>query len=112
MKDLLLVYVTCDSVKEAKRMGKHLMNKRLCACVNIFPEMQPMFFWPPKKNKIDESKEVVMIVKTIEDKYKKLESEISKIHTYDVPCIIAIPTKYVSQKYYDWLIGELDEPVK
>jgi len=112
MKNILLIYVTCDSVKEAKRIGKHLMKKRLCACINIFPEMQPMFFWPPKTNKIDESKEVVMIAKTTEEKYKKLESEICKIHSYDVPCIIAIPTKHVSKKYYDWLIGELNEPVK
>ncbi|MBI5358780.1 NUDIX domain-containing protein [Candidatus Amesbacteria bacterium] len=36
-----------------KFFGKHLMEKRLCACVNIFPNMLPMFWWPPKENKID-----------------------------------------------------------
>jgi len=69
--------------------------------------MIPMFFWPPKSGKIDETKEVVLIAKTTEDKYKELENEVHKIHTYDVPCVIAIPVAHVSKKYSDWLIGEL-----
>ncbi len=112
MTDLLLVYITCESVEQAKTIGKHLMEKRLCACVNIFPDMQPMFFWPPKENNIDESKEVVLIAKTTEDKYQELENEVHNVHSYDVPCVIAIPTAHVSKKYYDWLISELNEPLK
>ncbi|OGV92177.1 hypothetical protein A3B57_03720 [Microgenomates group bacterium RIFCSPLOWO2_01_FULL_47_10] len=111
MTDLLLCYITCESVEQAKKIGKHLMNLRLCACVNIYPEMYPMFFWPPKAGKIDEGKEVVLIAKTIESKYKALEAEVFKVHTYDTPCIIAIPTAHVSQPYYDWLVGELEEVI-
>jgi periplasmic divalent cation tolerance protein len=107
MKQLLLCYITCESVKEAKKIGKHLLNMRLAACINIFPDMQPMFFWPPKSGKIDESKEVVLIAKTTEDHYQKLENEVTKIHSFDTPCVIAIPTKHVSKKYYDWLMGEI-----
>jgi len=95
-------------VKQAKEIGKHLMKMKLSACVNIFPEMQPMFFWPPQSGIIDENKEVVLIAKTIDSKYKQLEKEVQKVHSFDVPCIIGIPVKYVSQKYYDWLIGELE----
>ena len=88
MKDLLLVYITCESEDQAKDIGVHLMNKKLCACVNIFPNIIPMFFWPPKSGKID---------KTTEDKYKQLEKEVHKIHTYEVPCVIAIPVAHVSK---------------
>ncbi len=108
MTDLLLVYITCESLAQAKSIGKHLMNKRLCACVNIFPEMHPMVFWPAKANVIEEGKEVVLIAKTTEAKYQKLEEEVIKLHTYEIPCIIAIPTTHVNKKYYDWLIGELE----
>lgn len=107
MTDMLLVYITCESVEQAKQIGKHLMDKKLCACVNIFPNMQPMFFWPPKSGKIDEGKEVVLIAKTIEKNYQQLEDEVHKIHTYDVPCVFAIPVQHVAKKYYDWLIGEM-----
>lgn len=109
MKTILLVYVTCKSIEEAKLISKDLLDKKFAACTNIFPEMYPMFFWPPKSKKLDESKEVVLIAKTSEDKYKALEDEVIKIHSYEVPCIMAIPVKYVSEKYYQWLLGELDE---
>lgn len=108
MSDLLLVYITCDSLDEARKIGRHLMGKRVCACVNIYPDMQPMFFWPPKSGVIDESKEVTLIAKTIESKYEALEREVIQIHSYDTPCIIAIPTTHVTKKYYDWLKGELE----
>ena len=108
MTDMILVYITCDSVEQAKNIAKILMNKKLCACANIFPDMQPLFFWPPKSGKIDESKEVVLIAKTIESKYQALEDEVHKIHTYEVPCVFAIPVKQVAKKYYDWLVGEVD----
>ena len=108
MTDMILVYITCDTVDQAKEIGKHLMNKRLCACVNIFPDMQPMFFWPPKSGKIDESKEVVLIAKTLEEKYEDLEKEVAKIHLSDTPCIISIPVTHVAKKYYEWLKGELE----
>lgn len=108
MDELLLVYTTWESEEQARNAGKHLLNKRVCACVNIYPEMHPMFFWPPKENKIDGSKEVVMIVKTLKNKYDELEKEIYKIHTYEVPCIIAIPTYKVNKDYFDWIKGEME----
>jgi periplasmic divalent cation tolerance protein len=108
MTDMLLVYITCKSVEQAKEIARGLMSKKLCACVNIFPDMQPMFFWPPKSGIIDESKEVVLIAKTIESKFEALELEVIKIHSYDVPCIFAIPVQHVTKKYYDWLVGEME----
>lgn len=108
MTDLLLCYITCESVAQAKDIGTHLLKKRLCACINIFPDMKPMFFWPPQSGKIDESSEVVLIAKTVESKYQALEKEVVKVHSFDTPCIIAIPTAHVSQKYYNWLVGEIE----
>ncbi|MEO6509328.1 MAG: divalent-cation tolerance protein CutA [Patescibacteria group bacterium] len=108
MKEIILAYITCKSIGEAKSIGKVLLDKKLCACTNIFPEMHPMFFWPPHSKTLDEGKEVVLIAKTSDEKYKELEEEVIKVHSYDVPCILGIPVKYVSERYYQWLIGEID----
>lgn len=108
MDGLILVYTTWESEEQAKKAGKHLLEKRICACVNIYTNMQPIFWWPPKENKLDGSKEVVMIVKTLKSKYEELEKEIYKIHTYDTPCIIAIPTYKVNKDYHDWIKGEIE----
>lgn len=108
MDDLILVYTTWETADQAKEAGRKLLLTRTCACVNIYPEIHPMFWWPPKINKIDESKEVVMIIKTLKNKYEELEKEIYKIHTYEVPCIIAIPTYKVNKDYLDWIKGEIE----
>ncbi len=79
MEDLIFIYTTWESVEQAKKAAKILLEKRVCGCVNIFPEMQPMFWWPPKQNKLDESKEVVMIIKTLKRNYEKVEKEYNEI---------------------------------
>lgn len=105
---MILVYVTCESVKQARQIGRAILKKRLAACVNIFPNMQPIFWWPPKKNKLCEDKEVVLIIKTIEEKFKEIEKEIVKRHTYETPCIFSIKVDKVHKPYLDWLIREIE----
>lgn len=104
---MILIYVTCSDQAEAEKIGKYLLNKRLTACVNVFPEpIQPFFFWPPKSGKIDNSKENVLIIKSTLDKYDKIEKEIIKIHSFDTPCVLAIPVVAVADKYWNWLQSE------
>lgn len=107
MTDMLMVYITCKDLTQAKEISKDLLSKRLAACANIYENMTPLVLWPPKAGIIDEGSEITVIAKTIESKYQALEDEIHAIHTYEVPCMIAMPVAHVSQKYYDWLVGEL-----
>lgn len=109
---MIFIYVTCRDSKEAEKIGKHLLKRRLCACINIIPETHPFYLWPPKSRKIEGDKEAVLIVKTLESKYKVIETEILKLHSYTVPCIAAIPIVHMFKKYSDWLKEELDETQK
>ena len=67
-----------------------------------------MFLWPPKSGIIDESREIVVIAKTIEAKYQELEDEIHEGNP-GTPCVFAIPIKYVAKNNYAWLTGELED---
>jgi len=49
-----------------------------------------------------------MIIKTLKSKFEDLEKEIYKIHPYEVPCIIAIPTYKVNKAYFDWIKVEIE----
>jgi periplasmic divalent cation tolerance protein len=102
MKYHLLVYVICKNTKQAKQIAKVLLSKNLCACVNIIQNIQSLCFWPTK-DKISSSKETLMLVKTMREKYTKLEKEIIKLHTYKTPCIIAIPIVFGYSEYLNWL---------
>lgn len=108
-KSMILVYITCESNEQAKKIGTHLLKKRLCACVNIFEHMTPIYWWSPKKGKLSEDREVVLIVKTVKEKFKAIEKEVTKIHSYSVPCIFSIKVDQVNKPYLEWLTGEIEE---
>jgi periplasmic divalent cation tolerance protein len=48
MSKPVFIYITNPSKKEAKRLAKHLIEKRLIACANIFP-IESLYWW---KNKL------------------------------------------------------------
>lgn len=104
---MILIYITCESREQAEDIGRHLFKKRLVGCINIIPGTHALYFWPPGKNYIEESDEVILLCKTIEKHYKEIEKEVLKIHSYDNPAIFALPILHVSKKYADWLNGEL-----
>lgn len=107
MTKIVLVYIPCKSLEQAETIGKDLLSKRLCACINIYPEMHSLYFWPPKSKTLEESHEAVLIAKTKNDLLPRLEKEVYTMHTYSCPCIMAIPTEYINKQYKDWLLGEL-----
>lgn len=104
---MILIYVTCESLKQAKELSSLLLKKQLCACTNIIPNMYSLYFWPPKSNKITESKEVVLLVKTVKDKFKEIEKEIKASHSYETPAIFSIAIDQVSKGFLAWIEGEI-----
>ena len=44
---MIVCYVTCKNKTEAKKISKHLLNKKLVACSNMFP-VSSMYWWNKK----------------------------------------------------------------
>lgn len=107
MTDLIFIYITCKDVSQAQSIGKHLLEKRLVACINVYPTMHSLYFWPPKSGELESGEEATLIVKTLDSKYDALEAEVKKIHSYQNPCILSLPITHVSKEYYDWLVNEI-----
>lgn len=107
MTEMVVIYITCESAKQAHKIGESLLKKRLCTCINIFPNMEPEYWWPPHKNKLESGPEVVLLVKTLESKFDEVEKEVKKLHTYETVCIFALPVVRASKEYLDWIRGEL-----
>ena len=83
---MTLIYITCKDEEEAVKISKNLLEKRLIACSNMHP-IRSMYWW---KGKIQDEKEVVIIAKTLEKNYGRIKKEVSKLHSYDIPCILKI----------------------
>ena len=100
MSNIKLGYITCKNIKEAKTIAATLLNKKLIACGNIVPKIKSIFKW---KNKVVENSESILLVKTNNIKIKKIISLVSKIHSYDNPCIIFIDLKDGNKKFISWV---------
>jgi periplasmic divalent cation tolerance protein len=103
MNEFIFIYITNPDKEKAKEIAKHLLNKRLIACANIFP-IESIYRW---EGKINDEEEFVAICKTTEDKFDNVKQEVESIHPYDTPCIIRIPVSS-NEKYFNWLKGELE----
>jgi periplasmic divalent cation tolerance protein len=99
---MILVYITNPDKKTAQRVGKYLVEKRLCACVNIFP-IESYYWW---QGEIEKAKEWVIIAKTLEKNYDKIKKEIKRIHPYTAPCLLKINAE-ANKEYLNWLKAEI-----
>jgi periplasmic divalent cation tolerance protein len=97
----IIIYITNPNLKTAKKISMHLIKKRLVACSNIFP-INSLYWW---KGKIQNSKEVVSIVKTKKENYNKVKNEVKKIHPYETPCIMKINAQ-ANKDYEKWILKE------
>jgi len=104
MTDKIVVLSTCDSAESARQLARHLVERRVAACVNIFPSVTSVYRW---KGKIEEAQEWLLVIKSRRDLFDALREEILKVHSYDVPEIVAMPIVDGSERYLAWLDEEL-----
>jgi periplasmic divalent cation tolerance protein len=103
MTEFIVVFVTASSWEEAEKIGKALVEKKLAACVNMVRDIRSIFFW---KGKISDEREVLLIAKAKRKNFEKIEKEVKKMHSYEVPEIIALPILIGSKDYLDWVDKE------
>jgi periplasmic divalent cation tolerance protein len=97
----IVVLVSCGSAKEAQRIARELVQKKLAACVNVTSPVRSIYRW---KGKVEAALEVLMLIKTTRRKFAALEKEIRRLHSYETPEIIALPIVAGSKTYLEWLL--------
>ncbi|MGH9691845.1 MAG: divalent-cation tolerance protein CutA [Candidatus Acidiferrales bacterium] len=101
MTDKIVVLVTCGSAKEAKSIARAIVEGRLAACANIQQSpVESIYRW---KGRIESAKEFLLIVKTSRKRYAALQFMVRRLHSYDVPEIIALPIEVGSSDYLAWI---------
>src|SRR5258707_10552482 len=103
MERAVFVYTTYASVVEAERAGRALVERRLCACVNILPGMVSHYWW---QGALERGEEAVMIIKTRASLAERVGAAVKEMHSYTTPAILVIPVEGADQAYLDWLMAE------
>lgn len=105
MERAVLVYTTFPSIVEAERAGHSLVERRLCACVNIFPGMISHYWW---QGAVERGEEVVMIIKTRASLADRVGAAVKEMHSYTTPAILVIPIESIDNGYLAWLMAETE----
>jgi periplasmic divalent cation tolerance protein len=105
MERAVFVYTTYPSVVEAERAGRALVERRLCACVNILPGMISHYWW---QGAVERGEEAVMIIKTRAALAERVSVAVKEMHSYATPAILVLPLESVEQAYLDWLMAETE----
>ena len=103
---VVFVYTTHPSVVEAERIGRELVERRLCACVNILPGMVSLYWW---QGAIERSEEAAMIIKTRDALAEPIRAAVRQLHSYTTPAILVLPIESVDPDYKEWLLTETQE---
>jgi periplasmic divalent cation tolerance protein len=103
----VLIYTTFPSLEDARRVGEALVAARLAACVNMFPGMISIFEW---KGAREEANEVAMIIKTRAGLANQAMRETKRLHPYELPALLVLPTEGGSDEYCGWIVSQTQGP--
>jgi len=103
----VVIYTMFPSLEEAKSVGEALVAARLAACVNVFPGMLAIFEWEGTR---ETAEEVAMIIKTRAALTDAVMAETKRLHPYDVPALLVLPTQGSSAEYCAWIVSETQDP--
>ena len=55
------------------------------------------------KGKVESTKEFLLVIKSTKAHFAKLEAQIKRLHSYDVPEIVALPISRGAATYLTWI---------
>ena len=105
-KQFRVVLVTCGTLTEARRIARQVVSKRLAACVNIvLSPVESVYTW---EGSVEKAREYLLVIKTTTRRLAALEEELKRLHSYDVPEILALPIAAGSSDYLSWVEGSVE----
>ena len=95
-----IIYCTCPDIETAEKISRRLVSERLAACVNIVPGVASIYEW---QGKIEQTDEVLLIIKTVAERFIALSRLVKDMHPYELPELIAVSITDGLPEYLDWI---------
>jgi periplasmic divalent cation tolerance protein len=110
MTNKIVVLVTCGSAKEARKIARAVVEQRIAACANILASpVQSVYRW---KGRVESATEFLLIIKTTQARFAKLKAEVKRLHSYDIPEIIAVSIARGAANYLTWISDSVKPTAK
>ena len=98
-----VLFITAPNAEEARAIGRALVEARLAAGVNVMAGVQSVFWW---EGTVCEADEAALWVKTTSALVDKVVNKVRSMHSYDCPCIVALPIEGGHADYLEWIENE------
>ena len=100
MTDKRIVLTTAGSKKEAQKLARALVERRLAACVNVVGPIASVYWW---KEKVESAAEFLLLIKTTAAAVARIEAALKELHSYELPECVVLPIEGGSEKYLQWI---------
>ena len=97
-QEIYIILTTEADKKNAVKLANLLLQDKLIPCVN-FKNIESYYWW---QGKINQSKEVQLMIKCKKENINIVCNKISHWHSYDVPEIIYFCVS-TNKNYHDWV---------
>ncbi len=103
----VMVYVTATDTVEAEALGRAVVEARLAACANVLGATKAIYWW---EGEVESGGEAALVLKTREELVPELTKKINGLHSYDCPCVVAMPIVGGNPAFLQWLADETAPP--
>lgn len=97
---ILMVYCTAPDHASAERIASAVVERGLAACVNMVPSITSVYRW---QGTIQRDTECLLLIKTTQVQFERLERHILSLHPYELPEIIAVKVAAGHSAYLNWV---------
>ena len=99
----LVCYCSCPDPATAERIANALVAENLAACVNILPGVRSVYRW---RNAVEHADEVLLMIKTAEDRLDALTARVTGLHPAELPELIAVEVVGGLPAYLSWVTDQ------
>jgi periplasmic divalent cation tolerance protein len=100
MTDKIIVFVMCESKKQAETIAQAVVTEKLAACVNVLPGVRSCYTW---EGRLTWAEEALLLIKTTHGRFDQLEERVKALHSYQVPEIVSVRIDAALDKYAAWI---------
>jgi periplasmic divalent cation tolerance protein len=104
---VMIAISTAPDRETARRIATVLVEEQLAACVNLFEPIESIYRW---QGAIEQSSEVMLLVKTTRSRLPVLDRRLRELHPYELPELLAWEAAGGSADFISWVIGQTRRP--
>jgi len=93
-------FCACGTKEEAEHIASVLVEEKNAACVTLLNGAVSVYRW---KGKIVKGREIILLIKTVQEKQSACIAAVQEHHSYENPEIIFVDISGGSEEYLAWL---------